>query len=1045
MEFSYTPEYSNELLQFVQDVYAQDIKHYYPKLKLEKLIDLLEHAEYLFESYRMMLKQGNQEDALTAFIIGSFYVYLIIPQSIQFHTRNKSYGIYVDLRKYYQDETSMTNVLLMVTKKVDAILCKSRDFDDTKITRKRAYSVPSQALANQLRSLTLTNTDGLEQLPEVSKESDTLTNYADDYTTIWSAPKLEPDDQLKLALNPPSKSSSATSSLSSFVMDQHSKKFSIGESSSDEFEPTPIQEALPMDHATPSEISQRTRHHSIVSSNDIGKSRKDSVESVADIYVQNVDRYNTHRKDSYHSVYMLNEDDDTNEYDFFQNLSRLQKQYVISCEELMDILQSDERNEVLLVDLRISKRFHNNHIVAPNLINIDPRDLWDADRKVPISSDVELEKKMGSYQTFQSRSKFKYIVYYTDMKTFLNIDFDYRLVFFQLLYASSSTRLRSPPKALLGDYEQWKTFIGQYAKHHDIVTGDYLFRPYASSAKSQKDKVKPISTPPVPATRPPPPPLPAQAPPALPSQVPPTLPSQVPSTLLSQAPPTQSISAVHPPPLPPKSAINPHYSVATGMQPPMPQVTTVSHAHRHRYPSHSKRSQHQHYSPISHQYISVPTIEQSSNVYVSLSITGLRNLGSTCYINSMLQCLFATRKFRDIFLSPKYHDYISKAYIHRAQISRSFHMLFKKMYMNGGCSVVPSGFLKACNSIRPDFKIPNDQQDTQEFLLFLLDQLHDELSDPEQVANDYPQLLLHDDDNLQVDGKEYDKWFEDSISKNGLSPIDSIFQGQMENCLQCQRCGHSSYNYSTFYVLSLAIPTPGTSTFGKTKKVLLEDCINLFTSDEVLSGENAWDCPRCGTSMSGSGPGEGKSKKKRKFLLPHDHVNNNRTSRFFKFRSKSRSRSSSPFNSSNGHNSGSSMPGSEKWKSKKLTTIKTFNFITMPPILVIHLSRFFYDLTKKNSTVITYPLILNIVLKNNEVAKYRLYGIVNHFGNLISGHYTSLVNKDLKHEIRHGQQKWYYFDDEVVKQDNNHGDFDAGIASVSSSDVYVLFYERIYD
>lgn len=34
------------------------------------------------------------------------------------------------------------------------------------------------------------------------------------------------------------------------------------------------------------------------------------------------------------------------------------------------------------------------------------------------------------------------------------------------------------------------------------------------------------------------------------------------------------------------------------------------------------------------------------------------------------------------------------------------------------------------------------------------------------------------------------------------------------------------------------------------KRVKLEDCINMFTSDEVLSGENAWDCPRCGPTAS---------------------------------------------------------------------------------------------------------------------------------------------------------------------------------------------------
>lgn len=82
---------------------------------------------------------------------------------------------------------------------------------------------------------------------------------------------------------------------------------------------------------------------------------------------------------------------------------------------------------------------------------------------------------------------------------------------------------------------------------------------------------------------------------------------------------------------------------------------------------------------------------------------------------------------------------------------------------------------------------------------------------------------------------------------NGLSPVDGVFQGQMENALQCQRCGYESVNYSTFYVLSLALPKPSAPAFYKSGRVKLEDCINMFTSDEVLTGENAWDCPKCGS------------------------------------------------------------------------------------------------------------------------------------------------------------------------------------------------------
>ena len=157
---TFTPEYSNELLRRIQSVYKEDIKHYYPQLKLEKLLDLLEHTEYLFELFLHFGHEGNNKDALTSFIVGCYYLFLIMPQSIQFQSRNKSYGIYSDLKKLYENQASMTNVLLMVKDEIETILEKTaeREINETnnRIVRQRAYSVPdSNDLTEQLHSLSV--------------------------------------------------------------------------------------------------------------------------------------------------------------------------------------------------------------------------------------------------------------------------------------------------------------------------------------------------------------------------------------------------------------------------------------------------------------------------------------------------------------------------------------------------------------------------------------------------------------------------------------------------------------------------------------------------------------------------------------------------------------------------------------------------------------------------------------------------------------------------------------------------------------------------
>ncbi|KAH3898967.1 ubiquitin-specific protease UBP7 SCDLUD_005314 [Saccharomycodes ludwigii] len=1041
---SYTPEYSRELLNIVKSTFSYYVKPKFPKLKLENLIDLLEETEYHFEQYKSWLnnklKKGNIIDTtidngsndnkddifgLVEFIIGSFYIYLIIPESIQFHSINKSYSLYLDMRKIYQDESNMSNVLLMVVNQVTNILQQNQVVNDvTKINRRRAYSITSTKSKNlsinnqdnNVASKNYPNYKGNDR--ERGEEYDDDEDEDDDDNSIfWKAPETTRNDHLIV--------------------------------------PSII-------NKTPTQLQEQPPFFSPAFNKDYTNT------STFD-----VNRYQTHRKDSYHSIYMWPNEEEEQD-DSMVQLLKVQTTSSISAENLFRILSDQNKsNELLLIDLRLRKRYEANHLVSKYIINIDPSLFKSPNGGKILESAIQLDSTLKTslpndqYKLFNNISSFKYVVYYTDMKTYMNIDFDYQLKFFQILY-TSDLKLQHTPKILLGGYDQWKKLLHikgkespnfnssaylyrredthHHTHQHPHVTSTSLANSSSTSSNSSGSSFD--------ATK------------------------NIDKVLLSGVADMSSVS--QPPALPPKILVSQNASTAYNRpRMPIPQKRLQNGSYNTKELARTPSNQ----AILIH---GIPTIEASSNEYVSLSVAGLRNLGNTCYINAMVQCLFGTPVFRGIFLSSKYREYFQPEYKKKYQLSKSFHTIFTKMYMNGGCSVVPSGFLKSCNLLRPDLNIPTDQQDTQEFLLFVLDQLHDELSNKETVLKDYPNLLLHSDDLLCVNPKMYDKWFEENFNSNGVSPIDEIFQGQIENCLQCQRCGYSSYNYSTFYVLSLAIPRVESSKLLKTKKkkkIKLEDCINLFTNDEILAGDNAWDCPKCGTQHSSFKEKENirsrahiKTNKEDNTESNNNHSSNKSSKGFFNFhhghhylRSRSPFRKEANGSTSNEENilispSDSSLKR-RLWKSHssntenvnnssklnnttddgnngkgwsgKLTTLKSLNFITMPPILIVHLSRFYYDLTKKNDAIVTYPLILNIVLKNNSVVKYRLYGLVNHSGNLISGHYTALVNKDLNHSLNKDAQRWYYFDDEAVKLDNNHGDIDEGVISVSSRDVYL--------
>lgn len=462
-------------------------------------------------------------------------------------------------------------------------------------------------------------------------------------------------------------------------------------------------------------------------------------------------------------------------------------------------------------------------------------------------------------------------------------------------------------------------------------------------------------------------------------------------------------------------------------------------------------------------YYKMPIIPNLDTERQCLSICGIRNLGNTCYMNSMLQCLFGTKILRDLLVSGEYEIFKtdSQKPDDSPSVCDSMSKLFVKMYTNGGCCIIPSTFMEACKELRPDFNMPFYQQDSQEFLMYILDRLQLELTNTETTLKQYPYLKYHFE-HPKIDSKEYKDWLQSTLRNDGLSPLDYIFRGEIENMLQCRKCDYSSYTYSSFYILSLNIPKHMSHKFYMSKKVKLEDCINLFTRDEILEGDNAWTCPNCQKlkeidsslevdSVFEEGLVEkinigeqttSKVKKKSKLF--------NLQKKIFDLNSKKYS-ADGKSNESYEKNKGTSKSNekrtienpTEKSSKSKPSTLLSVNFLTLPPILIIHLSRFFYDISKKNETVITYHMNLNIVEKDDTVARYRLFGVINHDGSPKGGHYTSMVNMATDHSNDPDSQRWIEYDDEIIEMIYEKYKTQKALNEISSNEAYVLFYERV--
>lgn len=109
------------------------------------------------------------------------------------------------------------------------------------------------------------------------------------------------------------------------------------------------------------------------------------------------------------------------------------------------------------------------------------------------------------------------------------------------------------------------------------------------------------------------------------------------------------------------------------------------------------------------------------------ALTGLRNLGNSCYMNSVLQCLLATAPLAKYIVNSFYLDDINKTNPlgTGGRIAEELAVLTRVAHSGNYRSVSPYEFKRTIGRFAQEFG-GTKQQDSQEFLLVLLDQFHED-------------------------------------------------------------------------------------------------------------------------------------------------------------------------------------------------------------------------------------------------------------------------------------------------------------------------------
>ena len=205
---------------------------------------------------------------------------------------------------------------------------------------------------------------------------------------------------------------------------------------------------------------------------------------------------------------------------------------------------------------------------------------------------------------------------------------------------------------------------------------------------------------------------------------------------------------------------------------------------------------------------------------------GLANLGNTCFMNSALQCLCQTPPLVDYFLCGRHTAELNadNPLGLGGELAQAFGALLAQLWAEGAVTVAPRAFKARLAKFAPQFTGYN-QHDSQEFLAYLLDGLHEDLNRvrqkpyvPTAEANGRPDAVV-----------AAEAWA-GHRARNDSVIVDTC-QAQYRSTLVCPDCGHTSVTYDPYMYLSLPLPAATTTSFRVTLArlaVFAEQIFNLF-------------------------------------------------------------------------------------------------------------------------------------------------------------------------------------------------------------------------
>ncbi|KAM8952146.1 ubiquitin carboxyl-terminal hydrolase 31 isoform 2-T2 [Lycaon pictus] len=191
-------------------------------------------------------------------------------------------------------------------------------------------------------------------------------------------------------------------------------------------------------------------------------------------------------------------------------------------------------------------------------------------------------------------------------------------------------------------------------------------------------------------------------------------------------------------------------------------------------------------------------------------VAGLRNHGNTCFMNATLQCLSNTELFAEYLAlgqyragrpepSPDPEQPVGRGTQGQGEVTEQLAHLVRALWTLEYTPQHSRDFKSIVSKNALQYR-GNSQHDAQEFLLWLLDRVHEDLNHAVKQSGQ-PPVKPPSETDMMPEGPSFPVC---------STFVQELFQAQYRSSLTCPHCQKQSNTFDPFLCISLPIPLPHT-------------------------------------------------------------------------------------------------------------------------------------------------------------------------------------------------------------------------------------------